>query len=176
LLPRSNGNFFINADTVAAGLSPNHGETASFQAGRFVLQEIRKAILEQRSFCFETTLSGLGWQKTLEQAKASGFKVIIYFVFVDKIDISAKRIAKRVKEGGHNIPLKVLKRRTPRSFSNFWQTYRNLADDWYVFDNSRSMSKLICSSKSFETMAAKQKDVIQNLFLTKGRISTRGLK
>ena len=168
LLPRNNGSFFINADTVASGLSPNHGETAAFQAGRFALQEIQKAINEGRSFCFETTLSGLGWRNTIELAKNAGFHVVIYFIYVGTLDASIKRIAKRVKEGGHNIPIKVVKRRTRRSFYNFWFLYRHLCDEWFAIDNSQSKSKLLCSSADFEALNLKQKKVVENFFSKKG--------
>lgn len=79
VLPRGNGSFFINADTVAAGLSPNHSENAAFQAGRFVLSEIKKQLEEGRSFCFESTLSGLIWQTLLKEAKSLGYRVVRFW-------------------------------------------------------------------------------------------------
>jgi predicted ABC-type ATPase len=170
LLPRSNGNFFINADTVAAGLSPNHAEAAAFQAGRFVLAEIKKSIQEGRSFCFESTLSGLSWKGILDQAKEQGYSIVIYFVFVDKIAISAERIRERVKEGGHNIPLNVLRRRTPRSFKNFWTRYRTIADAWYIFDNSESKSKLWCSMNQYVNLSPAARKKIDLFFHKKSAL------
>lgn len=170
LLPRSNGNFFINADTVAAGLSPNHSESAAFQAGRFVLEEIKKAIADGRSFCFESTLSGLTWQGILRHAKKDGYSIFIYFVFVNQTSISAARIKQRVKEGGHNIPLNVLRRRTPRSFANFWNVYRHFADDWYLFDNSTTQSSLWCSRLQYEQLSPSKKIKIDVFFSKKSAV------
>lgn len=172
-LPRSNGHFFINADTVASGLSPNHAESAAFQAGRFVLEEIKKAIDEERSFCFESTMSGLSWQGILRRAKDAGYTIIIYFVFVDKITTSAERIKERVKEGGHNIPRDVLNRRTPRSFANFWNIYRFCAHDWYLFDNSKAESKLWCSKEQYEQMVVSKKNNVDSFFVKKGTSRTK---
>ena len=174
LLPRSNGNFFINADTIAAGLSPNHSETAAFQAGRFVIEEIRKAINDQRTFCFETTLSGLSWQRILREARAAGYKVVIYFIFVDKVATSAQRIKSRVKEGGHNIPLNILRRRTPRSFYNFWNIYKDMSDEWYLFDNSKTKSKLWCSKNQFDQLPENKKMTFTSFFDKKSGKMKRG--
>ena len=49
---------FINADLIAAGLSPFEPEVAAIQAGKLMLKAIDKHIRKQESFVFETTLSG----------------------------------------------------------------------------------------------------------------------
>jgi predicted ABC-type ATPase len=149
-------------------LSPNHSESAAFQAGRFVLAEIYKAITESRTFCFESTLSGLSWQRILRNAKSKGFKVIIYFVFVNKISISAQRIKQRVKEGGHNIPLQILRRRTPKSFINFWKIYRPIADDWYVIDNSAEQSQVWLTRNQYEKLSKAKQQKVESFFFKKG--------
>ena len=50
---------FINADLIAAGLAPFNPETASFKAGRLMLEEIDECVDAGHSFAFETTLSGM---------------------------------------------------------------------------------------------------------------------
>lgn len=49
---------FVNADLIAAGLSPFAPETVAFQAGRLMLEELRRYFASRQSFAFETTLSG----------------------------------------------------------------------------------------------------------------------
>ncbi|MBL6987556.1 MAG: Zeta toxin family protein, partial [Methylobacter sp.] len=50
--------FFVNADLIAAGLSPFTPEQAALKAGRLMLEEIRGYAGRRESFAFETTLSG----------------------------------------------------------------------------------------------------------------------
>ena len=51
---------FINADLIAAGLSPFQPESAALRAGRIMLEEIAMRAARGDSFAFETTLSGKG--------------------------------------------------------------------------------------------------------------------
>jgi len=60
---------FVNADEIAKGLSPLNPEGVAFQSGRIMLQRLEQLIIEQRSFAFETTLSGLAYLNFLNQAK-----------------------------------------------------------------------------------------------------------
>lgn len=56
---------FINADLIAAGLSPFQPETAAFRAGRLMLEEIAIHVAANKSFAFETTLSGLTYARMI---------------------------------------------------------------------------------------------------------------
>lgn len=59
-LPReANCPDFINVDLIAAELSPTEPERAAIRAGRVMLTEIRRRVQDDKSFAFETTLSGL---------------------------------------------------------------------------------------------------------------------
>ena len=49
---------FLNADLIAAGLSPFAPETQNMRAGRLLLERIRELSKAQRDFGFETTLAG----------------------------------------------------------------------------------------------------------------------
>ena len=53
--------------------------------------------------------------------------------------LALRRIAARVKQGGHNIPRDVVIRRFHRGFKNFEAVYQPLADVWAVYDNSGEM-------------------------------------
>lgn len=52
---------FINADLIAAGLSPFAPEAAAIKAGRLMLEEVAACVSKGESFALETTLSGLGY-------------------------------------------------------------------------------------------------------------------
>jgi hypothetical protein len=65
---------FLNADLIAAGLAPFNPESASFKAGRLMLEAIDECVEAGHSFAFETTLSGMVYLKkiSLWQAHVSG--------------------------------------------------------------------------------------------------------
>ena len=56
---------FINADLIAAGLSPFEPEKAAMQAGRLMLQTMSAAVAQKKSFAFETTLAGISYARKI---------------------------------------------------------------------------------------------------------------
>jgi len=46
------------------------------------------------------------------------------------------RVKQRVREGGHDVPDAVIRRRFYAEWHNFETLYRDLADDWVLYDNS----------------------------------------
>ena len=159
---------FLNPDLIAAGIGPLDFERASFQAGRVLIGEIKSRIARGENFSFESTLSGKSWVPILRQAADQGYRVSIYFLFLSSIEKSLKRIAKRVQQGGHSVPKSAVRRRYPRCFENFWNLYRPLAEDWYVFDNSNKAPKLILTKDEFEDFERDEQDSWSHWFL-KGR-------
>lgn len=95
------------------------------------------------SFAFESTLSGLSYRQRLVRWKAAGFRIQIVYLRVSSPKIVVRRIAARVKQGGHNVPRKDVLRRFGKSWINFTTQYRLLADTWSVYDNSRSAPRLV---------------------------------
>lgn len=128
-------------------------EKASFQAGRVLISEVKSRIDRGEDFAFESTLSGRTWAALLSAAIDSGYRVTIYFLFLNSVEKNLKRIKRRVQLGGHNIPKSAVLRRQPRCFENFWHLYRPQASDWYIFDNSGKQPKLIVSKDLFDKMS-----------------------
>lgn len=143
---------FLNPDLIASGIAPLDFEKASFQAGRVLISEIKARFERGESFNFESTLSGKTWATILRQAKADGYEISIYFLFLDCIQKNIQRIQKRVKMGGHFIPTQAVRRRYPRCFENFWNLYRPLCSNWYIFDNSGKQPKLVLGRSDFDQM------------------------
>ena len=79
--------------------------------------------------------------------KLKGFEIIIYFLKLASVDLAIERVKLRVSQGGHNIPLKDIKRRFERSWINFQTIYKPLADEWVVFDKSGREPIIIDSSR-----------------------------
>jgi predicted ABC-type ATPase len=156
---------FINPDMIALGLSQADFEKASFQAGRVLLGQIDENIRTQRSFSFESTLSGRTYIRILQKAKKQGFSVSIIFVYVRTKEKSLERIARRVRDGGHNIPKESVIRRFPRTFENFWKDYRLLANEWSIVDNSNVTPKTIMTSQQYSALINGQRNEFEKLFL-----------
>jgi predicted ABC-type ATPase len=127
---------FVNADLIAAGLAPFAPETASLRAGRLVLEEIRRLAAERVDFAFETTLSGRSYVPMLREFKDQGYEVYLYFLWLPDVTMNLQRVARRVQQGGHNVPEEDVRRRYRRGIVNFLSVYRPLTDFWIVYDNS----------------------------------------
>lgn len=134
---------FVNADLIATGLSPLRPEDAALAAGRLFLGELDRLVRAGESFAFESTLSGVGYAKRLRAMKAAGYRIEIVYLKIGSPRLALRRIAARVKQGGHNIPRDDVLRRFARSWENFEDVYRPLADKWSVYDNSGTNPKLL---------------------------------
>jgi predicted ABC-type ATPase len=127
---------FVNADLIASGLSPLRPELANVAAGRLFLRELDRLAKARASFAFETTLSGLTYVARLKQWKASGYRIEIVFLRLPSPQLAVRRVAARVRQGGHHVPRADILRRFTRGWINFQNLYRGLADAWAVHDNS----------------------------------------
>jgi predicted ABC-type ATPase len=133
---------FINADLIAGGLSPLDPRLAAVSAGRLVLAEMKRFAALRADFAFESTLSGLGYLRHLQSWKAAGYRIEIVYLQLTSPKVALRRVAARVRQGGHNVPREDVERRFVRSWENFQQAYRPLADAWTVSDNSGRRPRL----------------------------------
>ena len=138
---------FVNADLIAAGLSPFNPEAAAFRAGRLMLEEIAHHTAAGRSFAFETTLSGLTYARMIPRWRADNYTVDLTYLTLDSPEEAISRVAMRVQQGGHNVPSDVIRRRFSAGRRNFGNIYRPLVDSWRLFDNSGSRPRLIEEGK-----------------------------
>jgi len=143
LVQEANCPQFINADLIAAGLSPFAPERVAIQAGRLMLQAIDQAIAVNENFAFETTLAGRGYARKILYWRSLGYRVTLFFLKLHRVEQAIDRVSIRVKQGGHNIPEAVIRRRFDAGLENFKNHYCDLVDDWMLFDNSTSTAVLI---------------------------------
>lgn len=134
---------FVNADLIASGLSPLRPELAAVAAARLMLAEIDRLVERRADFAWESTLSGLGHVKRIQTMRRLGYHVEIIYLRLASSRLALKRIAARVRQGGHSVPKRDVLRRLSRSWQNFETRYRPLADAWAVYDNSSKPPKLI---------------------------------
>ncbi|MCM1071866.1 MAG: zeta toxin family protein [[Clostridium] fimetarium] len=126
---------FVNADEIAKGLSPFNPESVAIEAGKLMLGRI-DALLEQgATFAIETTLATRSYAGLIRRAKSRGYRVVLLFFWLASPDMAKERVAKRVSEGGHNIPAEVIERRYWLGLRNFFDIFAPIVDCWMFFDN-----------------------------------------
>ena len=119
---------FVNADLIAIGLSPLQPDLAAAPAARLFLRELDRLAAARADFAFETTFSGLTYASKLQKWKRAGYRVEIVYLKIGSPQLALRRIAARVRQGGHNVPRDDVLRRFARSWQNFVSIYRHLAD------------------------------------------------
>ena len=134
---------FVNADLIAAGLSPFRPDLAAVRAGRLTLQQIGEHVRRGDSFAFETTLSGRGHARRIPRWQTMGYRVKRLFLRLPTPEMAIARVAHRVSGGGHDVPKSVIVRRFFSGWRNFENVYRDLVDDWRLYDNSGGVPVLL---------------------------------
>ena len=134
---------FVNADMIAFGLSPLNPTGVAVAAGRIMLARIKELLEEREDFAFETTLSTRSYVSLIKTAKEKGYTVTLLFFWLYSPEEAIMRVAERVKNGGHNIPEEVIRRRYSRGIENFHRLYKQIVDTWLLFDNSDETPDLL---------------------------------
>lgn len=127
---------FVNADLIAAGLSPFAPDAAAMDAGRIMLVQIAAHAKRLESFALETTLSGRVYARHIPQWRSAGYDVNLWFLSLPDAEAAIARVRQRVREGGHDVPEAVIRRRFDAGRRNFEQIYRGLVDRWALYDNA----------------------------------------
>ena len=133
---------YVNPDLMAQGLSPTDITLSSLKAGKLTLKRICSLIDQGVTFGFESTLSGTGHLRLLADAKAHGYKIHLYYLWMPSVVMLPSRIRHRVLSGGHDVPTSDVLRRYARSVANL-RRYAGLADILRVFDASGQKQTLI---------------------------------
>ena len=127
---------FLNADLIAAGLSPFAPESQAIRASELLLKRIDELVSARSTFSFETTLAARSYHGSVIQWRRLGYRVILYFIWLPNPELAIKRVAKRVREGGHNIPETVVRRRYARGLANLADLYIPIVNTTCVFDGA----------------------------------------
>ena len=134
---------FVNADNIAAGLSPFNPESIAIEAGRIMLNRIQELLKDKVDFAIETTLSTKTYVSFIKKAQQEGYSVTLLYFWLDSPQTAFERVAKRVSEGGHNIPVDVIERRYYRGVQNLINLYIPVCSRWLVLNNVEPDSKLV---------------------------------
>lgn len=125
------GYTFLNADEIEKEL-----EVSKLQAGKEFFRRLERLVSDNKSIVLESTLSGKYLIKVIENLKNSGYFVKIIYIFLESPQDCIQRIKIRVELGGHFVPDDDVIRRYHRSKTRFWNTYKNMADEWIMTYNS----------------------------------------
>lgn len=127
---------FVNADTIAQGLSAFAPESVSIEAGRLMLKRLKDLAKERKSFSFETTLATRFYANWLGKLQQKGFEFYLIFLWLESPKLACQRVRERVSLGGHNISEDVIYRRYFKGLRNFFELYKPIANSWTIYDNS----------------------------------------
>jgi predicted ABC-type ATPase len=127
---------YVNADAIAAGISPFKPEQTAIQAGRLMLERIHYLSNRGEDFAFETTMASKTFVPLLKKCKNKGYSITLIYLWLASPELAIKRVALRVAGGGHGIPVEVIRRRYKNGVSNFFRLYLPVCDSWGIYDNS----------------------------------------
>jgi predicted ABC-type ATPase len=155
---------FVNADEIAAGISPFNPEGVAIQAGRLMIDRIIQLLKDGETFAFETTLATRSYVKLIQQAKKRGYFVTLLFFSLSSSEQAQRRVAQRVSMGGHNIPSDVIVRRYEAGLQNLFQLYMPVCDYWTLYDNSNCPAIRIASGFGTEKIEVFDKERYTKLY------------
>ncbi len=134
---------YVNADAIAAGLSPLSPESMAIRAGRLMLERLQTLADSGADFAFETTLAARTFVLFLSDCKAKGYSINLIYFWLQSPELAVERVARRVASGGHSIPEEVIRRRYEQGRKNLNELYLQLCDSWIIYDNSEPRCKLV---------------------------------
>lgn len=134
---------YLNADEIAAGLSPFRPESVALEAGKIMLKRLDYFVEQQIEFAFETTLSGLNYIRFLKKCQNQNYQINLIYFWLHNPELAIARVRQRVASGGHNIPEEAIIRRYYRGKRNLIESYLPLCDTWIIYDNSNLPSQKI---------------------------------
>ena len=155
---------FVNADTLAQGLSAFSPETVAIKAGKIMLRRLDELAETNADFAFETTPSTRSFFPRLNRMRENGYKFKLVFLYLENSELARLRVAERVRQGGHDIPETTIKRRYEKGLRNFFALYKTIADNWFFYNNSDTKNlKLIAKGNLSKTEEVFEPDIWKQL-------------
>lgn len=157
---------FLNADNIARGLSPLRPESVNREAGELMIKRFHLCVESNLNFAFETTGSGLTYATHLKKAKEQGYFISLMYLWLSSADQAVRRVAQRVKQGGHNIPEDDIRRRYHRGIHNLLDLYLPLSDTALILDNSSAESgfrKIVAKKELHRQLEIEDQDIWEKI-------------
>lgn len=134
---------YVNADEIAAGLSPLNPESVAQLAGRLMLERLQTVSNSGSDFAFETTLASRTFAPFIRTCKTKGYNINLIYFWLDSPELAIERVQRRVESGGHSVSEEVIRRRYDRGRRNLISLYLPLCERWIAYNNSSSTPILI---------------------------------
>lgn len=150
---------FVNADDIARGLSGFAPDLAAVKAGRIMLARMSELVSARASFAFETTLATRSYAPWLERLRTSGYRIGLFFLWLPSPEEAIERVRQRVRQGGHDVPEPVIRRRFFRGLRNFFSLYAPAVSEWTMYDNSGPSHDIIATGAPSEDVTAVRPDL-----------------
>lgn len=141
---------FVNADEIAKGLSPFCPESVAIQSGKLMLLRIEELLSADETFSIETTLATRSYSELVKRAHEKGYKVTLLYFWLSSPELAVERVARRVSEGGHNIPKDVIYRRYEKGLKNLFDIFIPIVDSWMIVDNGVEPREIIAKGTKAE--------------------------
>jgi len=144
---------FVNADTIALGISAFAPERVALQAGRDMLRRIKELAAARADFAFETTLATRSYAPWLKKLQAGGYEFHLLFLWLPSAEMAVARVADRVRAGGHDVPEPTIRRRYDAGLANLRALYLPLANSWKLLDNTHFHRPRLVAARLGEGLA-----------------------
>ena len=129
---------FVNSDEFAKSLAPFNPESVPVQASRYMLLKTKYLFAKRMDFSIETTLATRSLVKMVKAARAQGYFVTVFYMWLSSPELAIARIRARVDAGGHFIPEETVRRRYYTGLKYFFNVYVPECDRWILADNSKT--------------------------------------
>lgn len=128
----------INIDEIVSGFGDWRNSKDQARAARIALKLQKSYIENGETFNQETTLCGKGILRLFKRLKENKFRIYLYYVGVDSIEIAKERVKMRASKGGHSIDEAIIKRRFATSLKNL-ENVLYFCDEVLLYDNSKEL-------------------------------------
>jgi len=118
---------YINADNIAAGISPFNSESVAMEAGRLMLQRLENLVNDKADFAFETTLAARNFARFIRECKDQDYIINLIYFWLETPELAITRVRRRYERGRRNLT----------------DLYLPLCDTWIVYNNSGDEPQLV---------------------------------
>ena len=98
---------------------------------------------QRETFAFETTLASRTFAPWLRELRTSGYEIHLVFLWLSSADLAIERVADRVRNGGHDIPNDVVRRRYAAGIRNLFDLYQSVTTSWVLYNSSGPQPSLV---------------------------------
>jgi len=98
------------------------------------------------TFALESTLSGKTYIRTFKLALSLGYELELHYLWLSNVEQAIARVRRRVRMGGHNVPVPDIRRRFKRGLIHLINDYLSLATRWAIWDNRGLPAKRMATS------------------------------